>query len=167
MEEIFKDIPNYEGMYQASNLGNVKSLARKDSIGRRVDEKVLKPRIDKYGYLRLSLNKYGKRKTRHIHQLVAEAFLGHTPCGMKLVVNHINFIRHDNRAENLELDTTRNNSNLKHIKSSSEYTGVSWNKSSEKWMASIHINGKTKYLGYFTDETEASKAYQKALSEII
>ena len=160
MKEIFKDIPNYEGSYQVSNLGRVKSL----KYGK---ERILKPNLNKYGYLTVSLTKDSKTKTRKVHKLVAMAFLGHVPCGYKIVVNHINFIRHDNRAENLELDTNRNNSNQKHLKSSSEYTGVSWHKRSNKWMATIRISGKSKYLGLFTDDLEASKAYEKALSEII
>lgn len=166
MEE-FRDISNYEGMYQVSNLGRVKSLTRKSFTGRQLTEKILKPRINKGGYLRVLLSKDNKSKSRTVHQLVAEAFLGHVPCGMNLIVNHINFIRHDNRAENLEIVTNRQNSDQKHLKSSSEYTGVSWNKTSEKWTAQIHINGNKKHLGSFTDELEASKAYQKALREII
>tara|TARA_R110000796_G_scaffold36110_1_gene92388 strand:- start:8 stop:487 length:480 start_codon:yes stop_codon:yes gene_type:complete len=158
MEE-FKDVIGYEGLYQVSNLGRVKSL----KFGK---ERILKTTLNKGDYLQLDLNKDGKRKVRTVHQLVAEAFLGHVPCGHKLIVNHKNFIRHDNRAENLELDTQRNNANQKHLKSSSEYVGVSWHKFNNKWMASIYINGKLKYLGYFTEELEASKAYQKALNEI-
>tara|TARA_R110002074_G_scaffold46167_1_gene119065 strand:- start:198 stop:698 length:501 start_codon:yes stop_codon:yes gene_type:complete len=166
MIEEFRDVPNYEGIYQVSNLGRVKSLARKDSMGRTVDEKILKPRINKGGYLRLGLNKDGKRKMRTVHQLVAMAFLNHVPCGHKLIVNHKNFIRQDNRAENLELDTNRNNTNRKHLKSSSKYTGVSWTKRNGKWTAQIRINGKQKHLGYFTCELKAAKAYQKALKAL-
>ena len=162
MEE-FRDVKNYEGRYQVSNLGRVKGLPNK----RCLTERIMKPQKNSVGYLKLTLRKDSKRKTRHVHQLVAEAFLGHTPCGMKLVVNHKNFIRHDNRAENLEIITSRQNADQKHIKSSSEYTGVSWHKRDNKWMSNIYINGKLKYLGYFTDEIEASKAYEKALSEII
>ena len=159
MEE-FRDIKGHEGSYQVSNLGRVKSLNFNK-------ERILRGGQGSGGYLTVSLFKDGKQKTRRVHKLVAEAFLNHKPCGHKLVVNHINFIRHDNRADNLELDTNRNNCNRKHLKSSSEYTGVSWNKKSNIWIASIKINGKQKHLGSFTDELEASKAYQKALSEII
>tara|TARA_R110000796_G_C14317255_1_gene407361 strand:+ start:63 stop:563 length:501 start_codon:yes stop_codon:yes gene_type:complete len=164
--ETFKDIPNYEGSYQVSDLGNVKSLARESFTGRRLNEKIMKPSTGSHGYLTLNLRKNGKQKTRTVHQLVAESFLNHEPCGLKLIVNHINFNRQDNRAENLELDTNRNNTNKKHLKSSSEYTGVSWDKNRNKWISQIRINGKLKYLGYFTYEIEASEAYQKALKEI-
>jgi hypothetical protein len=126
----------------------------------------LKTQKSTRGYPRVDLKKDGKRKSRTVHQLVAEAFLNHKPCGYKLVVNHINFIKHDNRLENLEIDTQRNNTNQKHLKSSSEYVGVSWNKKAKKWKAGIRINGKTKYLGSFTCEKEASEAYQLKLKNI-
>ena len=157
--EIFKDIPNYEGSYQVSDLGNVKSL-------RYGKERILKPATHKSGYLHLGLRKDCKRKDKNIHQLVAESFLNHVPCGTKLVVNHINFNKHDNRIENLELVTSRENGNLKHINSTSEYTGVCWDKLRKKWKASISINGNTKYLGSFTCEKEASEAYQFKLKNI-
>jgi|TARA_R110000787_G_scaffold91828_1_gene193455 hypothetical protein len=166
MIEEFRDIVGYEGIYKVSNLGRVKSLARKDFIGRPLNEKILKNCDNGNGYLHILLSKDCKKKLRTIHQLVAEAFLGHVPCGMKLIVNHKNFIRHDNRAENLEIDTARNNTNRKHLKSSSEYTGVSWHKKTKKWTSQIVINGKKKYLGLFACELEAAKAYQKALNAL-
>ena len=156
MIEEFRDVKGFEGLYQVSNLGRVKSLKFNK-------ERILRGCQGSGGYLHVSLTKDGNQKTRKIHQLVAEAFLGHTPCGMKLIVNHINFIRHDNRAENLEIDTNRNNTNQKHLNSSSEYTGVSWNKKYNKWVANIRINGKLKYLGLFACELKAAKAYQDAL----
>tara|TARA_R110002072_G_C7591078_1_gene503076 strand:+ start:17 stop:517 length:501 start_codon:yes stop_codon:yes gene_type:complete len=166
MKEEFKDIPNYEGIYQVSDLGRVKSLTRKGFDGRSVKERILKPAANNNGYLLIALRRNGKTNMRTIHQLVAEAFLGHTPCGHKLIVNHINFNRQDNRAENLEIDTQRNNTNQKHIKSSSKYTGVCWAKDAGKWMSAIRINGNRKHLGYFTDELEASQAYQDKLKTL-
>ena len=157
--EIFKDIKGYEGIYQVSNLGRVKSLPRKG----RLTEKMLKPSKNKIAYSQVILQKDGKIITRNVHQLVAEAFLNHTPCGYKLVVNHINPNRYDNRLDNLELITSRQNTNRKHINSSSEYVGVSWHKAACKWIARIKLKGKSKYLGLYTDELEASKAYQNAL----
>lgn len=159
LKEIWKDVKGYEGIYQVSNLGRVKSL----KFGK---ERILKGGIDGVGYLTVSLSKNGKVKTHKVHVLVAIAFLGHTPCGYKLVVDHKNFIRHDCRLENLEIITQRENANLKHIKSTSEYVGVSWDKGTKKWRADIHVNGKHKYLGLFTDELEASNAYQNALNNL-
>ena len=162
MEE-FRDVIGYEGIYQISNMGRVKSLARESFTGRRLNEKILKPYLENAGYFKVVLTKDGKKKTRTIHQLVAEAFLDHTPCGYKLIVNHKNFIRHDNRAENLEIDTQRNNTNKKHIKSSSEYVGVTWSKQGRKWRANIRIKNKIKHLGLFTNEQDAGNAYEAAL----
>lgn len=157
--EIWKDILDYEGIYQISNLGNVKSL----KFGK---EKILKTNLDNNGYLILRLCKKGIIKTRTLHQLVAIAFLNHIPDGHNLVVNHKNFIRTDNRVENLEIVTQRENSNLKHLKSTSEFVGVYWCKKLKKWMTCIYMNKKLNYLGYFINEIDANNAYQKALKMV-
>lgn len=103
-----------------------------------------------------------------IHKLVAMAFLNHTPDGTQIfVINHKNFDKMDNRVENLEIVTSRENSNKKHLSSTSKYTGVSWNKNTNKWRADIYINSKLNYLGLFTNEIEASNAYQNALKQIL
>ena len=162
MEE-FRDIKGHEGSYQVSNLGRVKSLARKGCL----KDRILKPHENAVGYLHVLLRKECKPSTRNIHQLVAESFLNHERCGYELVINHINHDRQDNRPENLEIVSNRENTNRKHLRSSSKYTGVSWQKSANKWRVMIRFNGKQRYLGLFTDEIEASKAYQKALNEII
>lgn len=157
MEE-FRNIEGYEGYYEVSNYGNVKSFHRNK-------ETILKPTFSK-GYFQVTLCKKGSVKYKTIHKLVAEAFLNHKPCGSKLVINHINFNILDNRVENLEIVTTRENSNQKHLKSSSKYTGVSWDKNSNKWKSQIWINRKKKHLGYFINELEASNAYQNELKQI-
>lgn len=159
MEEIFKDIPGYVGKYQVSNLGRVKSLKRNK-------ETILTPGISTQGYYIVSLYVNKTKKTRSIHQLVAETFLNHKPCGMELVVNHIDFNRQNNSIENIEILTARQNVNQKHIKSTSIYTGVSLNKQTQRWMSNIHVNGKQKYLGLFNCETKAHLVYQKALKEL-
>ena len=169
--EVWKDIPNYEGIYQASSLGRVKSLSREIWRTRNngysvLKERILKNSINDMGYMMVGLSKDNKSKTRKTHQLVAEAFLNHKPCGYKLVINHKNFIKTDNRVENLEIVTARENCNHKHIKSSSKYTGVCWEKDTSKWTSQIHVNGVKKKLGRFKTEEEASLCYEMALIAI-
>jgi len=169
-KEIWKDIPNYEGYYQVSNLGRVKSLkrvvCRSDGSFHTLKEKLLKASINGVGYLATILSKDGKKKSFKVHQLVAMAFLGHEPCGYKIVVDHVNNDKLNNQVDNLQLTTSRHNVSKDIRRGASKYIGVSWYKNSNKWMASIRINGKQKHLGYFNDELDASKAYQNALKGI-
>jgi hypothetical protein len=169
MEEIFKDIPNYEGIYQVSNLGRIKSLSREICNSKRCyisKEIILKQRKCIHGYFYIILHNNLQRKTIKTHQLVAMAFLGHKPCGFKLVVNHKDFNKSNNNLDNLEIVSQRENCNRKHLKSSSKYVGVSWYQLSNKWTSSIVIDGKQIRLGYFTDELEASEYYNNALKSI-
>ena len=140
--EIWKDIPNYEGKYMVSNIGNVKSLNFKNTK----KEKILKTTIAKCGYHYITLCKERVQKRYSVHQLVAMAFLNHKPNGFEKVVNHKNFDKLDNRLENLEIVSNRENCNHKHIKSTSLYTGVHLI-SRKKWRSSIGIKKTTIYLG--------------------
>ena len=158
--EIWKDVIGYECLYQVSNLGRVKGL-------RFNKEKILKQRIGTKGYFTLCLRKDKIVKSKEVHQLIAIAFLNHKPCGYKLVINHIDFNQKNNNIKNLEIVTHRENTNRKHIKSSSQYVGVSWNKSAKKWISAIRINGKRIFLGSFVNEQEASQVYQNRLMEIL
>ena len=159
MKEIFKDIPDYEGLYQISNFGRVKSLKFNK-------ERILKSGVGGNGYLFVILCNEGKRKNINIHQLVVMAFLGHTPCRYKIVVDHINCDEQDNRLENLQLISQRENTSKDRKGGSSKYTGVNWHKASNKWISAIIINGKKKHLGLFKCELEASAAYQRKLKEL-
>lgn len=167
--EIWKDIPNYEGAYQVSSFGRVKSLSRKLMMRGKhpyiSKEKILKNCIDKRGYYHVRLHIYNKEQNYDVHVLVAIAFLNHSPCGLRMVINHKNFIKTDNRVENLEIVTARENTNKKHLKSSSVYTGVHWSKTKKKWIGQIHINGKQEYLGSFLNEIDAHLSYQKRFKE--
>lgn len=164
-KEIWKDIKGYEGFYMVSSLGRVKSLERIDSAGRLRKTKILKLSISR-GYKMVKLYINSTKKTIHVHQLVAIAFLNHVPCGHKSVINHIDINPSNNRLDNLEIITQRENANLKHIKSSSKYVGVSWHKAAKKWSAYINTGNHRTYLGLFKVELEASQAYQKALNAL-
>jgi NUMOD4 motif/HNH endonuclease/AP2 domain len=170
-EEIWKDIPNYEGLYQVSNLGNVKSLPKEWFSGnntiRKHEGKFLKFKSYNGNYCKVTLHKNAKRKIYKVHQLVAMAFLGHKPCGLKLVVDHINDIKTDNRLENLQIVTNRYNAYKTQGKHTSKYKGVSWNKVNKKWHSQISINNIKIHLGYFDCEFKAHLAYQNKLKELL
>lgn len=104
MQEIWKDIVGYEGLYQVSNLGNVKSF-KKDKNGI-----LLKPGKNTSGYLYVILYKNINKKCITIHRLVMLAFKKNI--FNKLEINHINGIKTDNTVENLEWCTC--SENIKH-----------------------------------------------------
>jgi hypothetical protein len=158
MNEIWKPIPNYEGIYEVSSLGRVKSLSRENYSGKGIKikrEKLLKPYLDNYGYYMVKLYNNSVGKTLRVHKLVAMTFLNHIPCGYKLVVDHINDNPKDNRVENLQIVTQRENAFKTQGNYSSQYKGVTFDKSRNKWHSSIYLDGKTKHLGRFDCETKA------------
>jgi hypothetical protein len=169
MEEIWKDIPEYEGLYQVSNLGNIKSLPKEWFTGfgfKKHNGMILKATKSSNGYYGVRLSKNSIIKTHLIHKLVAMAFLNHKPSGFKLVIDHINDDKLDNQVENLQIVTQRFNTYKTQGKYSSKYKGVAWNRFINKWMAYIKLNGKNKHLGFFDCELKAHQAYQDALKSL-
>ena len=111
-EEEYKDVIGYEGLYQVSNKGNVKSLERTVWNGRgyyKTTERILKSFDDGHGYLQVILWKGGKSKTCKVHRLVAEAFLENTDNLPE--VNHIDEDKTNNNVQNLEWCTRKYNIN--------------------------------------------------------
>lgn len=111
-KEIWKPVKGYEGLYEVSNKGNVRSVdryVRNDKQYRLLKGKPMKTFPNLYGYLKTNLYKNGQRKLHSVHRLVAEAFIpnpSNLPC-----IDHINTIKTDNRVENLRWCTNKENSN--------------------------------------------------------
>lgn len=110
MTEVWKDITGYEGSYQVSDQGRVKSLARtvphrNSSI--QIQEKILEPGLSSDGRHSVTLYRDGVKSTKFIHQLTLKAFVGPCPEGME--VCHQNGDHVDNRLSNLRYDTAKNN----------------------------------------------------------
>lgn len=98
MEEIFRDVKGYEGLYQISNLGNIKSLQKSRRLNKK--ERLLTPYKNKNGYLWVVLSKDKKLKRYSIHRLVASAFIDNPNNYPQ--VNHKDENKSNNRVSNLE-----------------------------------------------------------------
>jgi len=147
MEEIWKDVKGFEGLYQVSNMGRVRSLDRwtLNERPRFIKGRMLNPNMNKYkGYLRISLSD-GHRNRKHyeVHRLVALHFVPGYKEG--LVVNHKNEVKTDNRAENLEWCTYQYNLNYSDI--------IAWKR---KPVYQYDDNGNE--IARFSSVTEAAKA---------
>lgn len=119
MEEEWRDVPNYEGLYQVSNLGRVKSFARKYCI-----ERILKTINSSKGYLIVNLCKNKKHKQFLVHRLVAEAFIPNPenkPC-----IDHIDTNKENNKITNLRWVTNKENNNNLTLKKYSRASKDKW-----------------------------------------
>lgn len=111
MNEIWKDIKDYEGLYQVSNLGRVKSLERLTTWqdrGRRImPQRIMSLEVTRQGYLRIMLAKEGTRTRFQVHRLVAAAFI-QNPNNLPFI-NHKDEEKANNVVENLEWCTSQYN----------------------------------------------------------
>lgn len=167
--DTWVNIP-FNNRYMISNKGFVISLSRlvngptsKSGLNR-TKETMLKPMLTAKGYYSYTLyNESGDRKTYPAHRLVAMTFIQNPE--NKKQVNHINGIKTDNRIENLEWATNREN--VSHANAckfkSSKYIGVTWSKAANKWAARVSYGNKSKHLGVFINEIDAHNAYIKEL----
>lgn len=128
MEEIWKDIKGYEGLYQVSNLGRVKSLDKIivtiDRKNRCQKEKILKLQISKYGYNVITLWNNNISKQFKVHRLVAIAFIPN-PNNLPQI-NHIDEDKLNNKIDNLEWCTALENNHHSNI---AKRRHLAWNRS--------------------------------------
>lgn len=167
MEEIWKDVVGYSGLYMVSTFGNVKSTERNVKCNnnggiRVVRERILKPCLCKNGYLYVNLHKNLKSHINAIHSLMATAFI-YNDNNKHLVVNHKNGIRTNNYLYNFELITQRENiiDGIRRRKNrTSKCVGVHYDKIRNKWKSTIFINGKSIFIGRFITEIDAKMAHK-------
>lgn len=159
MEEIWKDIEGFEGLYQVSNLGRVKSLERvtirKDGRKLPCREKILKANPKSDGYCQVQLWKDGKVVYRRVHVLVAEHFIGERP--KKHDINHIDENKSNNAVFNLEYVSRKENINhaTHNIRSA---------KSKGKKVLGISLNGKHAMVFWSAKEAGRHGFDQSAVS---
>ena len=146
--EEWRDIEGYEGLYQVSDLGRVRSLPRNTTKGG-----IIKLLIRPNGYLYVDLYKNGKNKKHNVHRLVAEAFLpnpNNLPC-----INHKSEIRTENYVDNLEWCTYQYNSNYGNCKRKIILSrNASGKKSAEKQVKQMSIDGRIICIWKSTAEAE-------------
>lgn len=170
MNELWKNVVDYEENYQISNLGNFR---RHPDNPREATYNYL---INKLGYAYLSLYKDGRKRNRTIHQLVAAAFIPNFQYGQH--INHIDGNKLNNAVTNLELSNPVHNNTHAHTlptttkPGKSKYRNVSIrvdkrNKNLiEEYHASVKINSKRHYIGRFASEIDAAKAVDAYLDSI-
>lgn len=154
-EELWKDIKNYEFLYQVSNFGRIKNL---------VTNKILKGFYNKKGYLSVKLYKNKNTKTFFIHRLVALNFIDNPE--NKLQVNHINGIKDDNNLSNLEWSTNVENMNHRYTSLGKEKYSLHFNKEKNLWESYINYKGVKINLGRFKHKDDALKVFEEKYIEL-
>lgn len=158
MKERWKDIKGYEGRYQVSNFGRVKSLARKASNNHMIKERILKPLGSGCDYLRVNLCKDGHSYRKLIHRLVAETFipnLSNLP-----MVNHKDEDKTNNCVENLEWCTAKYNTNYGHC---IEERAKKVAKAESKKVVQLSLDGKLVNVWSSTNEAGRHGYWQSAV----
>lgn len=162
--EVWKDIPKYEGIYQASSLGRIRSIDRFDGRNHWIKGVIMSPSRNRNGYWGIRLFKEGRGKSFMLHRLIASAFLGEEP---RLDVNHKDGDKSNNSIVNLEWCTRAEN--LHHAYTVLGRSGVckgklgAQNKLS-KPIDMFSLNGE--FIRTFAGANEASRVMNIQQSEI-
>lgn len=158
--ELWKDIPDYKGLYQVSSLGRVKSLSKKierlEKGSYWSKERILKQiKPPTMSYYKVNLYKKGVVKRFETHVLVAIAFLNHIPCGHTIVIDHKDNNKINNKENNLQLITQNKNA----LKGSKEYceTGIYHSKNKNGYVVDLFVSG-IQFTGVFSHKKDAIKA---------
>jgi hypothetical protein len=115
MNEIWKPVYNYEGYYEVSSTGRVRSLTRlvnsrtNENVYRLLTGRVLVSTINSAGYLKVRLSKKGVKKTQLVHHLVGESFLNHIIRSQYITLDHKNEDKLNNNLDNLQVISKRDN----------------------------------------------------------
>ena len=174
IQEEWRDIAGYEGIYEVSNYGRVKSLGRKIVMDskrtREQGDRILTNNIGNVGYPRVAMRKNNSAKLFCVHSLVAKTFI---PNPNKLCdVNHKDGNRANPMVSNLEWVSRRENATHGFLKRKkhSKYPGVTFVKrrtpnAKDRWKSVLFVNGKHKFLGKFDTEIQAYQAYLIAIDK--
>lgn len=155
MQEVWKPVVGYEGIYEVSNLGRIKSIPRNGTAN---FERILKPSKSNVGYFHLSFSKNNIIQTKNIHVVVAEAFLNHVS-KKGIVVDHIDNNKTNNKLDNLRILSHRENiirGNRSNTKNNNIY------KVKDKYRVIV----LSKHIGYYNTIEDAINSRDNALKNI-
>ena len=153
---IFVDVIGFEGLYEVSNYGRFRNKKL---------NKIINGTISQNRYIKISLHKDKKLYIKRSHRLVYYSFFPNKIDG--LVINHKDLNKLNNRLDNLEEISYRENAShyYKSQQKTSKYIGVSYIKTVNEWRCNIRINGKMITRRGFKDEEEARIGYLELLKE--
>ena len=159
--EEWRAVPDWEGFYEISTFGRIRSLARRVSRGnhtRLVRARMMSICHDSDGYAIIVLQRDGIAFQKKVHRLVWQAFVGPVH-----LLDHKDRNRSNNMLANLRPATiSQNGMNSKLRSNSSGIKGVCWDSTRTKWRASIKLHGRQRHLGYFDMIEDAAAAYAAA-----